>query len=181
MDGLTLLSEARRAGLQVRADGDKLVIGGPKRLEPLALRLIAAKPTIMAALRHVDAHGEGAPAPMPTDELPDPPMPRPGFVVELAYNRVRGWYWRQRREDAADRALAAYRAQAQTEPTDTKALPPVWRRLATARARVIARDTFLPARDCATLARADVSALRRRTAESDPGTTDTASNGSASV
>ena len=50
MDGLRLLMEAREAGLSVEVDGDLLRVRGPKRLEPLALRLLACKPNILAAL-----------------------------------------------------------------------------------------------------------------------------------
>ena len=50
MDGLTLLRRARDAGLAVAAEGDKLVIRGPKRAEPVALLLIKHKPEVRAAL-----------------------------------------------------------------------------------------------------------------------------------
>src|SRR5262249_52861929 len=50
MDGLTLLDEARAAGLSVEADGDRLRIRGPRRAEPVALRLIAHKAAVLAAL-----------------------------------------------------------------------------------------------------------------------------------
>ena len=50
MDGLTLLRCARDAGLAVAAQGDKLVIRGPKRSEPVALLLLEHKPEVMAAL-----------------------------------------------------------------------------------------------------------------------------------
>lgn len=50
MDGVTLLNQAKAAGLRVRAVGDKIVINGPKRLEPLALKLLANKPMVMNAL-----------------------------------------------------------------------------------------------------------------------------------
>ena len=50
MDGVTLLRQARTAGLAVVANGDKLVIRGPKHAERTALLLLANKPTVMAAL-----------------------------------------------------------------------------------------------------------------------------------
>ena len=50
MDGLMLLRRARDAGLAVTAEGDKLVIRGPKRAEPVALLLIEHKPKVLAAL-----------------------------------------------------------------------------------------------------------------------------------
>jgi hypothetical protein len=50
MDGLILLAEAWEAGLVVEAEGDKLVIRGPKQAEPVARRLIAQKPEVIVAL-----------------------------------------------------------------------------------------------------------------------------------
>lgn len=50
MDGLTLLRQARLAGLRVGADGDRLVVEGPRRLEPIARTLLAEKPGILRAL-----------------------------------------------------------------------------------------------------------------------------------
>jgi hypothetical protein len=50
MDGLTLLEEARAAGLSVLADGDRLCIRGPRRAEPVARRLIAHKALVLQAL-----------------------------------------------------------------------------------------------------------------------------------
>ena len=50
MDGMTLLHRARDAGLAVAAEGDKLVIRGPRRAEPVARLLIEHKPAVMAAL-----------------------------------------------------------------------------------------------------------------------------------
>ena len=50
MDGLTLLREARRVGLDVAEDRDHLVVRGPRRLEPVALRVLAHKPEVLRAL-----------------------------------------------------------------------------------------------------------------------------------
>ena len=50
MDGLTLLREARQAGLFVTTHGQSLVVQGPRRLEPVARRLLAAKASIIDAL-----------------------------------------------------------------------------------------------------------------------------------
>jgi hypothetical protein len=50
MDGLTLLRRAHHAGLAVVAEGDKLVIRGPKRAEPVVRLLIEHKPDVLAAL-----------------------------------------------------------------------------------------------------------------------------------
>jgi hypothetical protein len=58
-----LLDEARQAGLKVRLDGDRLVIQGPKRAEPIARRLIENKPVVVEMLRTSaphSAHGDYA-------------------------------------------------------------------------------------------------------------------------
>src|SRR5271170_6073935 len=58
MDGLTLLRDARAAGLSVRTEGERLVIRGPRRAEPVVHVLIAHKPDIMAALALAGQAGE---------------------------------------------------------------------------------------------------------------------------
>jgi hypothetical protein len=50
VDGLTLLRDARTAGLAVTTDGDRLIIRGPRALESLARSVLAAKPAVLAAL-----------------------------------------------------------------------------------------------------------------------------------
>lgn len=50
MDGLTLLSDAEKAGLRVEAEGGRLRIRGPRRAESLALRLIQHKADVLAVL-----------------------------------------------------------------------------------------------------------------------------------
>lgn len=50
MDGLTLLDQARRAGLSVVAEGDRLRIRGRRQAEHLALSLIANKVAVLAVL-----------------------------------------------------------------------------------------------------------------------------------
>jgi len=50
VDGVTLLRRARDAGLTVGAEGDKLVIRGPRRAEPVARLLLDHKPAVLAAL-----------------------------------------------------------------------------------------------------------------------------------
>src|SRR4029077_19235558 len=52
---LPLLAQARAAGLTVRADGDRLLVRGPKRLGALMDSLLAQKPAILEALRLEDA------------------------------------------------------------------------------------------------------------------------------
>jgi hypothetical protein len=50
MGGMNLLSQARQAGLTVRAEGDRLIVSGPATLEALAEQLLAEKPAVMKAL-----------------------------------------------------------------------------------------------------------------------------------
>jgi hypothetical protein len=65
MGGLTLLAEARKAGLTVRAEGDKLVIRGPRSAEDLARRLLEAKAEVRAQLAWERAALAPAAAPCP--------------------------------------------------------------------------------------------------------------------
>ena len=51
MDAMTLLREAREAGLAVHIDGDKLVVKGPRTAAPVVEKLRQHKPEIMEALR----------------------------------------------------------------------------------------------------------------------------------
>ena len=102
MDGLILLIEARAAGLIVLADGDRLVIRGPKSADAVARRLLAHKAMVLAALTFADwvlrpdCHGRmGWEAPdLPEADrwwahcmfddlpLPGPPCPKCGSVEE---------------------------------------------------------------------------------------------------
>lgn len=50
MDCLTLLSDARAAGLAVTRDGAKLVIEGPPSAESIAMKLIEHKRAVIALL-----------------------------------------------------------------------------------------------------------------------------------
>jgi hypothetical protein len=50
VDGVTLLREARHAGLRVEARDGQLVVSGPRRLEAVVRRLIEAKPSILDAI-----------------------------------------------------------------------------------------------------------------------------------
>ena len=55
MDGLALLREAESAGLQVHAEGGKLIVRGPKSAEPIALRLIEHKADVLPLVAGVAA------------------------------------------------------------------------------------------------------------------------------
>src|SRR5262245_54532289 len=50
MDGLSLLTEARTAGLTLTAEAGRLVIRGPNRADATARKLLGEKPAILAAL-----------------------------------------------------------------------------------------------------------------------------------
>ena len=50
MDGLELLSQAKAAGLMVRAERDKPVVRGPRSAEVLARELLENKAELMALL-----------------------------------------------------------------------------------------------------------------------------------
>ena len=52
---LTLLAEARAAGLEVGADDGRLVVRGPRRAEPVAKRLLARTAEVLALLAAEDA------------------------------------------------------------------------------------------------------------------------------
>lgn len=58
MDGLTLLRQAREAGLAVRAHGENLVIRGPKRAELLARLLLENKSKVLIALDRPSEEGQ---------------------------------------------------------------------------------------------------------------------------
>jgi hypothetical protein len=51
MGGLTLLAEARQAGLTVRVEGDRLLIRGPREQEALAKRLLSQKAELLGLFR----------------------------------------------------------------------------------------------------------------------------------
>jgi len=50
MDGMTLLQEARGAGLTVTADGSVLKIQGPRRADQIARQLLVHKSCVLSAL-----------------------------------------------------------------------------------------------------------------------------------
>lgn len=55
MDVVTLLREAEIAGLQVRTDGDKLIVRGPRSLESLARKLLERKADVLPLLTRKEA------------------------------------------------------------------------------------------------------------------------------
>jgi hypothetical protein len=61
MVGLRLLEAARAAGLTVMAEGDRLVVRGPKHAGKLALQLLNSKAEVMAAMARADTAPPGQP------------------------------------------------------------------------------------------------------------------------
>ena len=104
MGSLTLLDRARAAGLSVTAEGDRLIIRGPRRAEPIACELISRKAEVLALLAAPPAE----PTPEPSVEPPSYPWREvlPGWPVE----------WRQRWGELAnqhqDAGLSWHRAEA---------------------------------------------------------------------
>jgi hypothetical protein len=68
MDCVTLLHEAREAGLEVRADGDRLVVRGPRSAEALARTLLAHKAELLTML--ADSCLLGVNIPLAIEEAP---------------------------------------------------------------------------------------------------------------
>jgi len=62
MDGLNLLREARAVGLAVRAEGDRLVIRGPRQAEPVARKLLAHKYDVLPLLARCHGLSKDDPA-----------------------------------------------------------------------------------------------------------------------
>lgn len=69
MDGLTLLTEARSAGLTVTAEGERLVVRGPRLAGELAQRLLSHKADVLDALAR-DPAAEQPPDPT-AEQTPD--------------------------------------------------------------------------------------------------------------
>jgi hypothetical protein len=74
MEPLAILREAEQAGLKLRIEGDKLVVSGPRKAEPIVRRLAACKAEVMAALA-------APPSPAPAEALPSSP-PHPWYSAE---------------------------------------------------------------------------------------------------
>lgn len=53
--GLTLLDQARVAGLHVRAEGERLIVRGPRAAEAVAQQLLARKPELLTELAREQA------------------------------------------------------------------------------------------------------------------------------
>jgi len=60
MEALTLLEKAGRAGLEVTVEGERLVVRGPRRAEPLARQVLARKEEMIVLLAPQPATHSGA-------------------------------------------------------------------------------------------------------------------------
>ena len=87
MDCLTLLEQAKNNGLEVKVDGDKLIVRGPKSQEELAKALLARKAEIIEALSR---EHQTPTAPSATDAVPGRPCPCCGGV-RYWQRRDGGW------------------------------------------------------------------------------------------
>ncbi len=56
MASIDLLEEARAKGLEIRIDGEQLVVRGPRAARPVAEALLASKTEILAAIRLGQEH-----------------------------------------------------------------------------------------------------------------------------
>jgi hypothetical protein len=65
MDAVALLRRAQEVGLRVEPVGDKLLVRGPKRLEPMVKLLAEHKAEVLAALGNTTVHETGPLAPAP--------------------------------------------------------------------------------------------------------------------
>src|SRR5437763_13218986 len=65
MGGMMLLDRARAAGLSIAIKGDRLVVRGPRRAEPIVRELMDRKAEILGLLVEV-------PEPAPPSATPDP-------------------------------------------------------------------------------------------------------------
>jgi hypothetical protein len=68
MDDMKMLAEARLAGLTVRAEGGRLIVRGPRRLEAMARRLLSRKAELLKLLPGADETPGGTLAESDADE-----------------------------------------------------------------------------------------------------------------
>ncbi len=89
MDALALLQRAHEVGLRVEPAGDKLVVRGPKRAEPLVKLLAKHKAEVLVALAEA-AHEAEPLAPSPWFErITSPARDEPGLELPCAARRGR--------------------------------------------------------------------------------------------
>ena len=90
MDGLGLLSQAQVAGLTVSAEGDKLVIRGPRSAEALAKELLEHKAEILQLLTLAWPPPDAEELITAWEKLDRPEIPlAPGITV----SNLRAWFY----------------------------------------------------------------------------------------
>lgn len=108
MDGVGLLAVARRAGLTVVADGDRLRIRGPRRSEPIARRLLEQKSLVLAALPSSPPGPTAGPVPVYDREIAVADLPvdwRLEFEERAAIREFDGGQAREHAEAEALREI----------------------------------------------------------------------------
>ena len=83
MDAVTLLLRAQKAGLSVERAGDKLVVRGPRRAEPVVKLLAEHKAEVLAALAITPGFARVMPFADGEPALEEPCAARRGRVQEL--------------------------------------------------------------------------------------------------
>ena len=83
MDAVTLLQRAQEAGLRVERAGDKLVVRGPRRAEPVVRLLAEHKAELLAALAAIPSFARVVPLNDGEPALEQPCAARRGRVQEL--------------------------------------------------------------------------------------------------
>lgn len=103
-----LLAELRAAGIELRADGDRLRFKPRAAMTPdLAARVKGCKRELLALLAGNVCEWNGQTFPMrpsPPPNMPAPPPGKVGETVEQWWNPRRGWHWRARPTSDMDRA-----------------------------------------------------------------------------
>ena len=89
MDAVALLHCAQEAGLHIEPKGDRLLVRGPKRLEPMVKLLAERKAEVLAVLGNT-VHESGPLAPVPwSDRIARVAEGEPGLEMPCAARRGR--------------------------------------------------------------------------------------------
>lgn len=116
MGGLMVLEEARAAGLRVWTEGDRLKVRGPRAAADLALRLLARKAEVMAALEPKPAVTPWPPRPAELARWPVSLRQRWGERANAL--EATGLSWRE----AERRAFDEIKAEAEAGPDGRSSL-----------------------------------------------------------
>jgi transposase len=95
MDSLALLNEAHAAGLEVRADGDRLMVRGPRSAAALAQKLLAHKADVLLLFQGTSHAVPYSPSPL-ADRLLDMPLAQfacEDKLIEVGVGWLEGAFW----------------------------------------------------------------------------------------